>query len=125
MIRRVVIFLVLFALVGGVVSGTPLHSPNDKMMKCCDKARSQDKTAEAFATQLCCGLNCSESAPTSPGSTINFSPSNITVFKSIAEQIAAIFPTKLYQPSSSYRYSLGPIARTFQPKYLQHNSFLI
>lgn len=125
MIRSVVIFLVLFALVGGVVSGTPLHSPNEMMMNCCDKARSQDKTTEAYASRLCCGLNCSESAPTSPGSTINFSPSNITIFKSIAEQIAAIFPTKQYQPSSSSRHSRGPLARTFQPKYLQHNSFLI
>jgi len=125
MMSRFLILFVLFALVGGVVSGTPLHSPNEKMMKCCDKAKSTDKTPSAEATRLCCAVNCSDSTPTPSNTSFNFSSSVVSVPKSISEQIAALFPIERDQPSKSPQYSRVPLARTFQPRYIQHNSFLI
>src|SRR5258708_6710330 len=125
MVKRLTLFILLLALAGGVVSGTPLHAPNDTMMKCCDKAKSKDKSQEASIARLCCGLNCSESTSTPSGVSFNFSPSNVTVSKSIAEQIAALFPTRKVQTSLSPQYSRETLPRTFQPKFIQHNSFLI
>ena len=124
-IRQIPFLLVLVALVGGVVSGTPLHSPNDKMMKCCDKAKSKDGSPAATAADLCCAVNCSESVPTPSSASLNFSPSNAQISKSIAEQIAALFPKETTPLSTSPQYSREILRRTFQPKYIQHNSFLI
>ncbi len=125
MVKRITLLFILIALAGGVVSGTPLHSPNDKMMKCCDKARSKDHSPAAEATRLCCAVNCSESIPTPSGISFSFYPSNKPVSQSIAEQIAALFPTRTVQPSKSPLYSRLVLTRTFQPRYIQHNSFLI
>jgi len=125
MAKRLILIILLLALAGGVVSGTPLHSPNDKMMKCCDRAKSKDKSPEASIARLCCGLNCSESTPTPSSVSFNFSPSNVTISKSIADQIAALFPEENVQESTSFQYSRKTLSRTFQPKYIQHNSLLI
>jgi len=125
MLTRVLILFVLFALAGGVVSGTPLHSPSGKMMKCCDKAKSKDRSPSAEAARLCCATNCSSSAPVAPGGSFNFTPSNVTIYKSIAEQIAALFPKKIAISSAAPQYAREIISRTFQPRYIQHNSLLI
>jgi hypothetical protein len=125
MLVRVSILFVLFALAGGVVSGTPLHSRNDKMMRCCDKARSKDRSPAAEAARLCCATNCTNSAPISFGNPFNFTPTNVTTHRSIADQIAALFPNAKAAPSVSPQYLRKTLTRTFQPKYLQHNSFLI
>lgn len=125
MLNRVLILFVLFGIVGSAVSGTPLQPTNEMMMECCDKAKSGDRSEEASIARLCCGLNCSESAPTSPGSTNNFFPSNIKVSQSIAEQIAALFSSEKEQPSKSVKYSRDALPRTFLPRYIQHHSFLI
>ena len=125
MFTRVLIIFVLFTVVGGVVSGTPLHSPSGKMMKCCDKAKSKDRSPSAEAARLCCATNCSNAAPISFGGSFNFTPSTITIYKSIADQIAALFPNAKAAPSVSPQYLRKTLTRTFQPKYLQHNSFLI
>lgn len=125
MLSRILMLFVLFALAGGVVSGTPLHSPSGKMMKCCDKAKSKDRSPTAEAARLCCATNCSNSAPISSGGLFNFTPSNITIYKSIAAQIAALFPNPKAEPSVSAQYLRKTLTSTFQPKYLQHNSFLI
>ena len=116
----------LFALAGGVLAGMPLHSPNDEgMMKCCDKAKNGDQSPMAEATRLCCAVNCSDSAPTSSGTAFNFSPSSTTISKSIADQIAALFPTKEIQSPKPHVYLRVVLTRTFQPRYIQHKSFLI
>lgn len=125
MLVRVLILFVLFALAGSVVSGTPLHSRNDKMMKCCDKARSKDHSPAAGSARLCCAVNCNELTPTPSGVSFNFSPSNKSVSQSIADQIAALFSTKEGQTSKSPLFLRVVPARTFQPRYIQHNSFLI
>lgn len=125
MLTRVLILFILFAVVGGVVSGTPLHSSNAKMMKCCDKAKSKDKSPAAEAARLCCATNCSDAAPISFGGSLNFTPSNISICKSIADQIAALFSNAKTEPSVSPQYLRKTLTRTFQPKYLQYKSFLI
>ena len=125
MIPRVLILFVLFTVVGGVVAGPPLHAPSGKMMKCCDKAKSKDRSPSAEAARLCCATNCSNAAPISFGGSFNFSPSTITVYKSIADQIAALFPNTKIESSVSPQYLRKPLTSTFQPKYLQYKSFLI
>ena len=115
----------LFALAGGVFAGMPLHSEKTGMMKCCDKAKSKDRSPEATATRLCCALNCTESAPTSSGLSINFSPSTVAIEDSIAAQIADLFKIERITPTISPVVKLTSIPRSFQPKYIQHHSFLI
>jgi hypothetical protein len=116
----------LAALAGGVFAGMPLHSGKmDSQMKCCDKAKSKDKTPEASAARLCCAVNCTDPVPTSSGGSFNFAPSNIEISKSIAEQISALFQKEMAGPRTSLRYSRATLPRTFQPKYIQYSSFLI
>ena len=125
MVTRLTLVVLLFALAGGVVSGTPLHSSNDQMMDCCDKARSKDTSRAAQAARVCCAINCSDSAPTSSVTTFNFAPSSFAISKSIVEQTAVLFPKdKAVLIVTSY-CSRQPLPRIYQPKYIQHNSFLI
>lgn len=125
MVKRLTLLLLVLALADGVVSGTPLHSANSQMMKCCDKAKSKDKTPKAEAARLCCAVNCSESAPTSFGNSCNFAPSNNTVTKSIIALIAALFANEKAAPVGTSNVSRQVLLRTLQPKYIQHNSLLI
>lgn len=125
MAKQITLLFLLLAVAGGVASGTPLHAPTGKMMTCCDKAKSKDKSLAAEAARLCCAVNCSDSTPVPSGTSLNFSPSNIAVSKSIAEQIAALFPTRKVRTSQSFQHSHEIFRRAFQPKYVQHNSFLI
>ena len=115
----------LFTLAGGVFAGMPLHSEKMGMMKCCDKAKSKDKTVEASVARLCCALNCTDSAPTSSGLLLNFSPSTVVIEDSIAAQIADLFKIKRIKPTISPVVELMAISLSFQPKYIQHHSFLI
>ena len=117
--------ILLFALAGGALSGMPVHAEKPGMMKCCDKAKGNDKTPEAYAARVCCAVNCSDSTPTPSSPSFNFSPASIAISRSIAEQIAALFPTAKALPSISPQYSREILTQTFQPKYIQHNSFLI
>ncbi|MFZ1700867.1 MAG: hypothetical protein WBO10_03935 [Pyrinomonadaceae bacterium] len=118
-------FCLLFALAGGVFVGMPAHSEKMEMMKCCDKAKSKNKSAEVSLARLCCALNCSDSAPTSASFSGNFSPSSIAVEDSISAQIADLYKIEKTQSSGSQSYELGVAKRSFQPKYIQHHSFLI
>jgi hypothetical protein len=123
--KRLLLLCLLIALVGGVVSGTPLHSPNSKMMKCCDKAKSADRSPAANATRLCCAVNCTESIPAPSGVSISFTPSTSAIANSIEDQIAALFSKGTEQFSTTPQYSRKPISRTSQPKFIQHHSLLI
>ena len=115
----------LFALAGGVFVGMPVHSEKMGMMKCCDKAKSKDQSREAEIARLCCAVNCPEPAPTSSGLSINFSPATAAIEDSISAQIADLFKIRRIKPSILYSYELTVISRVFQPKYIQHHSFLI
>lgn len=121
------LFLIM-ALVGGVLAGMPLHSENEnsQMMDCCKKAKSKEQTKEANMARLCCAVNCSDSAPTPSGTSFNFSPSTILITDSLIKQIALLLFVK-EKPKATVTISFEriPLPQKFQPKYLQHHSFLI
>lgn len=126
-IRLTSLFLIL-TLSSGVLAGMPLHtgSANSKMMSCCKKAKSKEQSKEANIARLCCAVNCSDSVPTPSGTSFNFSPSAIIISDSIIKQIASLLLIK-EKPTTTIAYSFGrvPLAQKFQPKYIQHHSFLI
>lgn len=123
--RRLTFFIVLVSLVAGVASGMPLHASSAKMMKCCDKAKRNDGSKAAKAASLCCATDCSDPAPTTSANSTNFAPANVIVSRSIAEQIAALFASERTAPDGVAKHFRGPSTRTIQPKFIQHNSFLI
>jgi len=118
-------FFLLFALVSGVFAGMPFHSEKMGMMKCCDKAKSKEQSPAVTAAQLCCALNCTDSASTSSGLSFNFSPASVAVEHSVSAQIGDLFKIEWIKPSISHSYELTAVSRSFQPKYIQHHSFLI
>ncbi|MEO7658379.1 MAG: hypothetical protein ABIV48_02085, partial [Pyrinomonadaceae bacterium] len=101
MLRRISFVIILFAMIGGAVSGMPLRAPNSKMEKCCEKAKSKIKTASVKAAGLCCAVNCSDPVPTNSNTLTNFAPLNFSVSKSIADQIAALFANERPAPAPS------------------------
>ena len=115
----------LFALAGGVFAGMPTHSEKMGMMKCCDKAKSNNNSQEISLARLCCAVNCTDSAPTSSGLSFNFLPSTVAVEDSIAAQIADLFKINRFKPSILLSRELLVVSLSFQPKYIQHHSFLI
>ncbi len=123
--KQLTSLFLFFALAGGVFAGMSFHSEKMGMMKCCDKAKSKEQVPAVTAAQLCCALNCTDSAPTSSGLSFNFSPSLVAVEDSISAQIADLFKTEWIKPSISHSYNLTVVSRSFQPKYIQHHSFLI
>lgn len=120
------LFLVL-TLSAGVLAGMPLHAGNmnSKMMKCCQKAKSKERSPEATAARLCCAFNCSNTAPNSSGSSFNFSPSKIIVSNSILKQIALLIERKKPIQTITVSFERKIFSPKFQPKYIQHHSFLI
>jgi hypothetical protein len=124
-LKRLTLLFVVLAIAAGVVSGMPLHAPNEKRMKCCDKARGKDRSDRAEAARLCCALNCTESTPTPSGVSFNFNPANAAAERSIADQIAALFPVRANRPSPLPLYHPRTPPRPPDAKYVQHHSFLI
>ncbi len=117
------LFLV-FAVAGGVLAGMPLHAEKPGMSKCCDKAKEKGHAPEMKAANLCCLLNCSDTAPTS-SSSFNMSPSAVVVRDNISAQIADLFEYRtaaLKVPSFIERVV---VPKKLHPKYLQYHSFLI
>jgi hypothetical protein len=125
MVRRFALLILILAFGGGALAGMPLHQASSWMMTCCDKAKSKEKTSEVKAAQLCCALNCNDSAPTSSSSTFNFSPSTIVISDSILKQIALLLKKKSIAQTVSFSFERKIFSQKFQPKYIQHHSFLI
>lgn len=124
-LRRLTFFIILVSLVAGIASGMPLHASSAKMMKCCDKAKRSDGSKAAKAASLCCATDCSDPAPTTSASSTNFAPANVTVVRSVAEQIAELFGKERTAPAAAAKHFRAPPTRAFQPKFIQHSSFLI
>ncbi len=120
-------FFLILSLAGGVLAGMPLHSgtKNSRMMKCCKKSKSSAQSPKVQAARLCCALNCTESAPTSPGASFNYSPSAVIISDSIIKQIALLLLNKQKPVSMAVSYDREIVLRRFPPKYLQHHSILI
>jgi hypothetical protein len=120
------VFLVL-ALANGVLAGTSLFTSNSERgmsaMECCKKKKMSANNVSA--SQLCCAINCNNPAPTAPGAAYDFSPSSINVSDSIIKQIALLLKR---EKSVSTVFPLPErkiFSQKFQPKYIQHHSFLI
>ncbi len=123
--KQLTSLFLFFALAGGVFAGMSFHSEKMGMMKCCDKAKSKDKTPEVKAAQLCCALKCNDSAPTSSSSSFNFSPSAIIISDSILKQIASLLKKEKVIRTVSFPFERETFSPKHQPKYIEHHSFLI
>lgn len=119
----------LLALAGGVLAGTPVFSGNSEngmsAMECCKKKVKDCDAKTISAAQLCCALNCGNPSPNSPSPSFNFSPSTVIISDSILKQIDLLFITKRPVQTISYLFERKTFSLKFQPKYLQHHSFLI
>ena len=119
----------LFALASGVLAGTPVFSGNAEngmsAMECCKKKVKDCDAKSVSAAKLCCAVNCNSPAPSSPSATFNFSPSSVIISDSILKQIAALLKAEKQAPRISFRFEREISSQKFQPKYLQHHSFLI
>lgn len=120
--KKLILLFILFALASGVLAGTPLHAADGHMMKCCDKAKSKEQTPQARAARLCCAVNCSETVPTSSTSLPNFTASVITVLDPIAAHLPAVASTNRFLVADDFA---PEVVRSYQPRYIQHNSFRI
>ncbi|MGH9946305.1 MAG: hypothetical protein ACRD6X_03815 [Pyrinomonadaceae bacterium] len=112
------------ALAGGVLAGMPLHADKPGMSKCCAKAKEKLRSPEMKAAQLCCLIDCSDPVPGSASTSFSAAPTVVSVTDSIASRIAAILE-KRAAPEITTSVERVVLLKKFQPKYLQHHSFLI
>ena len=125
--RWLTTLILLFALVGGLLAGTPVFSGNAESgmsaMACCKKKSHNVKSISA--AQLCCLINCNSQTPNPSGSSFNFSPSAIIISDSISNQFAPLLKKIRSLRTISYSFERKTFSRKFQPKYIQNHSFLI
>ncbi|MDQ2747186.1 MAG: hypothetical protein M3T96_08010 [Acidobacteriota bacterium] len=120
-------FFLFFSLATGVLAGTPALTGSAKndmsAMDCCRKKGMDAKTVSA--AQICCAVNCTNPAPTTPGAAFNFSPSSVIISDSILKQIALLFAQEKPVQTIFYSFERKTLPQIFQPKYIQNHSFLI
>jgi len=119
--------ILLLAMVGGVLAGTPMpaHSgekecPMTGMTDCCEKAHAPADAPEVRAAQLCCALNCSEPSPTAPAGSFNFSPPP-------AALESAVVPHRVFPLNQGLARSNSPpgLQAPSNPAYIRHLALLI
>jgi hypothetical protein len=120
----------LFALAVGALAGATPFSGNAEngmsAMECCKKKTKDCNGSDSMsAAQLCCAVNCNSPAPSSPGAPINFSPVAVIISDSILKQIALLFGKEKPIQTISFAFERETLPQKFQPKYIQHHSFLI
>ncbi len=119
----------IFALTSGLLAGTPVFSGNAEngmsAMECCKKKTKDCGAKTVSAAQLCCAINCGNPAPTAPGTSFNFSPVAVVISDSILKQIAALLNQEKPATQVAFSFERKTIPKKFQPKYIQHHSFLI
>ncbi|MEP6944406.1 MAG: hypothetical protein ABJA02_00700 [Acidobacteriota bacterium] len=125
MVKRLTLLAVILSLAAGVLAGAPLHAPKDGMMECCKRAKSKEVSPKAEAARLCCAINCTTTSPVSVGTSFNPAPAGFTITRSMADQIAALFPAGTNGAIKPATYSRESITRTIQPSYIQFHAFLI
>ena len=122
-------FFLLFALASGALAGTSVFSDNAKngmsTMECCKKKTKDCSAKTVSAAQLCCAINCGNPAPSSLGASFNFSPVAVIVSDSILKQIAALLNQEKPITKVAVSSERKTVPKKFQPKYIQHHSFLI
>ncbi len=120
-------FLVIFALVGCIAAGMPLHAGmmDSKMAKCCKKAKGHEQSPSADAARLCCALNCNDPAPTSFASSVNLAPANVNVRDSIATQLFELLGKRSQALPALRAFEFTPTAKSTLPRFIQHHAFLL
>ncbi|MDI1242736.1 MAG: hypothetical protein PSX80_12540 [bacterium] len=118
---------VLFAVAGSVLAGMPMHSSlmDNKMMKCCKKAKGTEQSPSASAARLCCAVNCSDPVPTSAVTSFNFAPAIVKVTEAIEKQVAELLGRRSHFAVHLVSKEIPRLIQASHPKYLQHHSFLI
>ena len=128
MMARLLTSLFLFlGLASFAFAGTPVFSGDQNgmsAMECCKKHHA-DNIKNVSAAQLCCALNCNTQAPNSSSSVFNFSPSVVNVTDSVLSQIAFLLKKENSTVIASVSFERIAATPSFQPKYIQHHSFLI
>lgn len=118
--------ILIVALAGGAVAGTPLHSdeqgcPMMGMPDCCQKAQAPSNTPAVQAARLCCALNCTSPGTTAPASSFQFSPLPVVVLHSaVIPRSAVVLNIKLLQSNSPPGYQ-----QDSHPAYIRHLALLI
>ena len=119
----------LIILVGSVSAGTPFSDGGMKEnnvcpMKCCKKSAKAVKPQDAGAKFLCRTLICSQNLPTNTANNapINFAPMLIVSEKATLFEI--LFSTRPKEAAKKFDIKNFRL-KTNQPKYIQHQSFLI
>lgn len=110
-----------------LLSGTPLSKNGSEKemceMKCCKSSSVKAVPKQVTAAKLCCAVNCAASAPTSTTSAqMNLAPllvvlKNFPIFQFLLVPQQAEKAQPLFAETAQLK--------TFQPKYIQNNSFLI
>lgn len=118
----------VFVLCGSVLSGTVFAdsgmSKEDCLTKCCKRKAENVKSGQIDAASLCRAMNCTNPAPIS---TANSTQMNLVPLLVILKTFP-IFRILLASPpkdNSQPKFAETVQLKTFQPKYIQNQSFLI
>jgi hypothetical protein len=91
------------------------------MHDCCKRARSKARTPGLAAAQLCCLVNCPQSAPTGTNFTYRTSADAST-----SPRLAVTAQTPSLRPDAHAREYSPPFQSSHSPPaYIQHSAFLI
>jgi hypothetical protein len=118
----------LIALISSVPAGTPFSggSMNNNVcpMKCCKKRSAQSTKPKSNDVAICRTLNCSTPSPfnSNSSSQTNFAP-NLVLFETLSI-FEKLFETKSDQKVQPLFKENAKLNKS-QPKYIQHQSFLI
>ena len=127
MARWLTALILLLILTGSVLAGASVFAGGDQSgmsaMDCCKKKGMN--VASQDAARFCCAINCNNPSPTSPNGAFNFSPSAQCVTDSVLTQIVSLLGKERVSHSTSFSFERETLTRSFQPKYIQHHSFLI
>ena len=111
-----------------VFSGTPFlnSSMNERVcpMKCCKKKAKASDPKRSDAKYLCRVLVCAQNVPTTQSTSANVNLAPVYIASDTSGIFRVLFSTRP-KGQSHPAASIEPRLRTFQPKYIQNNSFLI
>lgn len=114
--------LTLIAALGvNALAGFPAHQEEKgcPMPDCCETARAQGNTPEAFAARACCALNCPRPSPVGSADTIRLSP----LAPVPAHPAAFVSPAVANQPLGRGETLTNPVDSN--PAYILHLALLI
>ncbi len=125
MMKWITSLVLIAALAGSVLAGTPMHSDEHScgmsgMMDCCETALAQDGTSLALVARLCCVMNCSQPGTTTSSAETSRIPSSAAFIS---------YPTIPQSPLTVQSISSLRRAQGFEqgtsPPYIRHLALLI